>query len=213
MEKIILIGGGGHCRSVIDVLEQTSQYSIAGIVDIPSKKNTMVEGYPVIGCDSDLPQLVKNTTNFLITLGFVKWPNKRIKLYTTLKQLGARLAVVISPRAYVSPRAWIAPGTVIMHGAIVNTHAHIGPNTIVNSRALIEHDAHIGAHCHISTASVINGGCIIGDNVLVGSGSIIKQGLKITSGCIIGMGSVVRKSIHQPGIYAGNPFQQLDKGK
>ena len=33
MKKIVLIGGGGHCKSVIDVIEQEGQFTIVGIVD------------------------------------------------------------------------------------------------------------------------------------------------------------------------------------
>jgi len=211
MKKIILIGGGGHCRSVIDVLECAGTFEVAGIVDIPSKRNTVINGYPVIGSDADLPQLVKDYKNFFITLGFVKRPNKRIQLYTILKELNAQLPVIISPRAYVSSRAQIAPGTIVMHDAILNTNVRIGPNSIVNSRALIEHDTHIGAHCHISTASVLNGGCIVGNNVLIGSASVVKQEINICDNCIVGMGSLVRKPLMEPGTYAGSPLKRLDE--
>ena len=36
-EKLVLIGGGGHCRACIDVIERENKYQIAGIVDIKEK--------------------------------------------------------------------------------------------------------------------------------------------------------------------------------
>ena len=44
MNNIILIGGGGHCRSAIDVIEQDSQFRIVGIIDKPEKLDTAILG-------------------------------------------------------------------------------------------------------------------------------------------------------------------------
>ena len=78
-EKIILIGGGGHCKSCIDVIEQEGRFTIAGIVDVPEKKQHNVLGYPVIGTDADLEELIKTFPNMLITLGYIKSPIHRWK--------------------------------------------------------------------------------------------------------------------------------------
>jgi len=211
MNKIILIGGGGHCRACIDVIENDGHYQIAGILDIPEKNGGTVEGYPILGTDEDISRLVQKYNNFFITLGFVRHPNKRINIFNILKKTGVKLPVLISPRAYVSQKAKIAEGTIVMHDVLINTGASIGHNVIVNSKALIEHDARIGNHCHISTQAVVNVGCVIGDNVLIGSGTVLKQGVEIVSGCIIGMGAVVTKSLKVPAVYIGNPLKKLEE--
>ena len=102
-EKIILVGGGGHCKSCIDVIEQEGRFTIAGIVDIPEKKQNNVLGYPVIGSDADLAKLIKTFPNALITLGQIKSPKRRMELFSDLMQIGARFPVIQSPLAYVSP--------------------------------------------------------------------------------------------------------------
>ena len=149
-EKIILIGGGGHCKSCIDVIEQEGKYRIAGIVDVSEKLHQKVLGYEIIATDDDLPRLVNEYENFLITLGQIKSPEKRIRIFQTLKDLGAKLPVIISPLAYVSKHAEIGDGTIIMHHSLINAGAKIGSNCIINSKALIEHDAIIEDHCHIA---------------------------------------------------------------
>ena len=149
-EKIILIGGGGHCKSCIDVIEQQGKYLIAGIVDLSEKLHKKILNYEIIATDDDLPQLLNEYENFLITLGQIKSPDKRIRIFQTLREIGAKLPVIISPLAYVSKHAEIGDGTIIMHHSLINAGAKIGSNCIINSKALIEHDAIIEDHCHIA---------------------------------------------------------------
>ncbi|MFO8090861.1 MAG: hypothetical protein R6U13_13555 [Desulfatiglandaceae bacterium] len=77
-QSILLVGGGGHCKSCIDVIEQEGKYQIAGIVDLPEKQGQSVMGYAVLGTDGDLPELVRTYPNVLITLGQIKTPERRI---------------------------------------------------------------------------------------------------------------------------------------
>ena len=194
-EKIILIGGGGHCKSCIDVIEQEGRFDIAGIVDMPEKVGEKVLGYPVIGTDADLSALLKSFPNVLITLGQIKTPSRRMSLFEELESLGAKFPVVQSPLAYVSPHADIAEGTIIMHQALVNAGARVGRNCIVNTKALIEHDAVIEDHCHIATATIINGGVRVGTGTFVGSNAVTREYISICDNTVIGCGAQITKSI------------------
>lgn len=84
---IVLIGGGGHCKSCIDVIEQQGVHQIAGIVDLPEKLHQKILDYEIIATDDDLPDLVKEYENFLITLGHIKSPTRRMELFNDLKQM------------------------------------------------------------------------------------------------------------------------------
>lgn len=190
MEKIILIGGGGHCKSVIDVIEQQEKYQIAGIIDKKELIATEVLGYKIIGCDEDLPSLQKQFSNAIITVGQIKSNTLRVNLFETLKKLGFNMPVIISPLAYVSRHAFVDEGTVVMHAAIVNPQAKIGKNCIINSKALIEHDAVVEENCHISTGAIINGGVIVKANTFFGSNATSKE--YITVGGFIKAGSVAK---------------------
>ncbi len=203
--NIILIGGGGHCKACIDVIEQENKYTIAGIIDVPEKVGQTILDYPIIGSDEDLPKIAEKYDNFIITLGQIKTPNIRIELYTKIKALGKALPTIISPLAHVSKHSVIGEGTIIMHHAIVNSACKIGYNCIINSKALIEHDVMIQNHCHISTGTIVNGGVIIGAQCTLGSNSSIKENINITDNVTVGIGTVIIKNINQAGVYVGVP--------
>lgn len=201
---LILIGGGGHCKSVIEVAESAG-YEIKGILDMPDEVGKEVlPGHKVIGTDDEIPQYVEEC-DFVITVGFIKNPAIRIKLYNKVKAAGGRLATIIASTAHVSKYAELGEGTVIMHHAFVNAGAKIGDNCIINTFVNIEHDAEVGNQCHISTGTMVNGECKIGENCFIGSQSVCANCIEIASDIIVGAGSVVRKSIRVKGIYAGNP--------
>lgn len=201
---LILIGGGGHCKSVIEVAESAG-YEIKGILDMPDEVGKEVlPGHKIIGIDDDIPQYVEKC-DFVITVGFIKNPALRIKLYNKVKAAGGRLATIIASTAHISKYAELGEGTVIMHQAFVNAGAKIGDNCIINTFVNIEHDAEVGNQCHISTGTMVNGECKIGENCFIGSQSVCANCIEIASDIIVGAGSVVRKSICVKGIYAGNP--------
>ncbi len=192
MKEIILIGGGGHCKSVIDVIEQEGKFQIIGIVDKPELLGVKVLGYPVIGNDSDLADLSKKYRYALVTVGQIKSSSLRERLFKSAVKVGLTMPNIISPRAYVSKHAMIGQGTVIMHDALVNANAKIGENCIINSKALIEHDAIIEDFCHIATNAVINGAAIVRQGSFLGSGVITKQGVKVEKNSFIKAGSLVK---------------------
>ncbi|MEW5743965.1 MAG: acetyltransferase [Nitrospirota bacterium] len=208
-EALVLIGGGGHCRACIDVIEAAGNFSIAGIVDVNEKKGSNVLGYPLFAGDDELPSLMSAYRYFLITIGQVKSPDKRRQLFAMLKGLGAELPSITSPSARVSDHAAIGEGAIIMHGAIVGPGSRIGRNCIINTGAVIEHDCVIEDHCHISTGAVVNGECRIGGGTLVGSGSVLNNGLTISGNTIVGAGAVVTRSIDESGTYVGVPARKI----
>ena len=192
MEKIILIGGGGHCHACIDVIKLQGFFEVAGIIESSeiNSKSSVLE-YPVIGTDNDLKKYISQYKNVLITIGQIKRSSRRLTLFNLCKELGGIFPVIISPRAYISPNATIQEGTIVMHSATVNMGAAIGSNCIINSHALIEHDVSVGNHTHISTGAIINGNSQIGDECFVGSGSLVRNGIKVENNCLIGMGQTV----------------------
>ena len=179
MKEILLVGGGGHCKSVIDVIEEEGKYKIAGIVDKKELIGQKVLGYEIIGCDDDLEELFQKYQYAVVTVGQIKSNHVRVKLFNTLKEIGYKLPIIVSPLAYVSKYAMVQDGTVILHYALVNADARIGVNCIINTKSLIEHDVRIEDHCHISTATVINGGVIVKSDSFVGSNSTTKEYSKL----------------------------------
>lgn len=189
--KILLIGGGGHCKSVIDVIELEGKFEIAGIIEKDkSFIGKKVLDYEIIGCDNDLNKLVKKYNYAFITIGQIKNSAPRVKTFEYLKKIGFELPTIISPRAYVSKYASVNEGTIIMHYAMVNAGVKVGKNCIINTMALIEHDVVIEDHCHISTGAIINGNVVVKKESFIGSNSVVKEGIEIIESSFIKAGSV-----------------------
>lgn len=203
MKNLILLGGGGHCRSIIDVAENTG-YNILGILDLPTEVGKEICGYRILGTDDDICRFV-GQAHFIITIGQIKNAFTRKILFQRIIDSGGILETLISPLAYVSKRSKIGRGTVVLNYANVNTSSCIGDNVILNSFSNIEHDTTIGNHCHISTGAIVNGGCKIGDEVFIGSQSVVNQNIHITNQVTISSGSLVKKNILSKGLYSGNP--------
>jgi len=201
---LILIGAGGHSHACIDVIEQHGGYQIAGLIGMPDEMHDHHLGYAVIGTDKDLPELAKAFQYALITLGQIRTPAHRTRLYLQVVELGFQLPTIMAPSAYVSPHATLGAGTIVMHGAIVNAGASVGKNCIINTCALLEHDVTVADHCHISTGAILNGNTVIGSGSFVGSGTIIKEGASLGQGCLVGMGLAVRYNQPDNAQFAGH---------
>jgi sugar O-acyltransferase (sialic acid O-acetyltransferase NeuD family) len=190
MKEILLVGGGGHCKSVIDVIEQEGKYKIAGIIDKKELIGQEVLGYKIIASDNDLEMLFLKYKYALVTVGQIKSNSLRVKLFNILKEIGYVLPVITSPFAYVSKHAKIEEGTVVLHHALVNASVKVGTNCIINTKALIEHDSIVEGNVHISTGVIINGGVVVKENTFVGSNTTTKEYIELNG--FIKAGGVVK---------------------
>ena len=188
------MGGGGHCKSCVDVIESEKKYKIVGILE--KKKKNFLLNYKIFSESYLNKREIRNKYAF-VTVGQIKNYKIRVELFNKINKLGFKIPVIVSPLAYVSKHAVIGKGTIIMHGAIVNAGAVIGNNCIINTNSLIEHDVMIGDHAHISTEATINGGVVIKDKVFVGSRVIIKNNITIGESSIIGAGLYIKKNINK----------------
>ena len=191
MKKILLIGNGGHCKSCIDVIESTKKFKIIGMIDTNSIN---IGNYKTIGTEKNLNQIFKKTKNVHIAIGKIKISNSRLNLFKKLKKIGFSLPTIISPHSYVSKNAFLGEGTIIMHGAIVNSYVTIGKNCIINSKSLIEHDVTIGDETHVATNATVNGSVRVGKNCFIGSSSVIKQGISIKPNSFIRANYLVKEN-------------------
>jgi sugar O-acyltransferase (sialic acid O-acetyltransferase NeuD family) len=192
-DKIVLIGGGGNCHSVIDVIELEKKYEIIGIID--DNENLIgqeILGYKVIGNRTILAELFQSCKNVVVTIGFISPENNntRKEFFNQLKKIGFSLPKIISPLAYISKHAFVDEGTIIMHHALVNSNAKIGKNCIINTKALVEHDVVVGDNCHISTGAILNGNVVVKNNTFFGSNAVSKQGIEVDE--FVKAGSLVK---------------------
>jgi sugar O-acyltransferase (sialic acid O-acetyltransferase NeuD family) len=189
--SLLLVGAGGHAKACLDVIEAEGRFSVGGVVGLPAEVGRRLLDYPIIGSDADLAALLGAHPNAFISLGQVRTAQPRVRLFAELVQLGFQLPVIVSPLARVSRHAQLGAGTIVMHGAIVNSGAVVGRNCIINTHALIEHDTVIADHCHVSTAAVVNGGVTVGTGTFIGSNATVREAVRIGEQCVIGMGERV----------------------
>ncbi len=204
-KPLVLIGGGGHCVSCVDVIEQIGEYEIVGIVDTPDKVGTKLLGYSYIGTDADLKSLVQKYKNAFVTVGQLRTNTARKSLIQKLLECDAHIPTLISPRAYVSPTATIGRGSLVMHDTLVNAQAKIGDYCILNTKSLVEHDCEVGNYSHIATGAILNGAVQVGSDCFVGSHATVIQSVKIGSQVVIGAGVTIKKNLSDNKLVKDNP--------
>lgn len=202
-----MVGGGGHCKSVIDAALSAGR-EIRGILENPAYAGGDVLGFPVIGSDNDALAYI-GECEFVVSVGSIKDPSLRVRLFDGLKAQGAQMATIVASTARVSPFAQIGEGSVVLHNACVNACARVGANSIINTLANVDHDCEVGRHTHISTCSSLNGNVKVGDRVFIGSNTVVNHGVSIASDIVVGSGCLVHHRLTVAGTYAGNPLRRL----
>lgn len=192
-KKIILAGGGGHCKVIIDAIRKSGEFDIYGVVDPNIAPGKDILGVKVIGGDDMLPALFDKGLRYaFIGVGSVGDCGLRKKIGARLLNIGFKLPVIAHPGATIADRVELGAGTFVSAGAIINPGVRTGRNVIINTSSSVDHDCIIGDFVHIAPGAVLSGGIKIGDEAHVGTGARITQYLTIGRRCMIGAGQTVR---------------------
>ncbi len=209
-KKLLLIGGGGHCKSVLDCLLKTSQYTEISIIDKNENVGKFILGVPIIGCDDDLAKLYDTGYDFaFVTLGSIGDVSLRFKLFMILEKIGYKLPNIIDSSAIISKHVNIGKGIFIGKNVVINAGTVIGNGAIINTSSTIEHDCVVGEFAHIAPGAVLCGEVQIGANSHIGARSVIKQHVNVGKNTTIGMGSAVIHDITDSMIAYGNPCKEV----
>jgi sugar O-acyltransferase (sialic acid O-acetyltransferase NeuD family) len=209
-KKIVLLGGGGHCVSVLDTLLSLNQYNEIAISSKTDDIGTSVLNTPILYCDDELENLfLDGYKEGFITLGRDVCVRKR--LFNKLSCLGYRFPSIIDFSATISNFVKLNKGVFVGKNVVVNANVTIGSNAIINTSAVVEHDCIIGDFVHIAPGAVICGGASIGKGTLIGANSVVKPGIKIGKNSIIGVGSVIIEDIDDNMMVYGNSCRVFKK--
>ena len=197
-ERLVIVGAGGHAKSVFDSVDQ-EKYQIVGFLD--DRKSGTHMGFPILG------QRVEDvceyrSCKYIVAIGDI--PPRKL-WFERLQQQGLDVINIIDKSALVSPSARIGKGNFIGKYAIINADAVIGDNNVINTRALVEHECVVGSHTHLSTNSVINGNVIVQDGVFLGSCAVCIGQLTVGKNTVIGAGSVIIKDVEPEVTVVGVP--------
>lgn len=212
MKKLLLVGGGGHCKSVIDSVLDSNKYDDIKIVDLKENIGKDILGIKIIGTDECLEKLHKSGYEYaFVTLGSIGNPKIRIKLYNILKKIGFKIPIIIDKSAIISKNCNIKEGAYIGKNVVINTGSIIEKCSIINTGSIVEHDCNIEEFVHIASGSVLGGNVTIKRNSHIGSNSTIRQQIVISENVVIGIGSVVVKNIENNILAYGVPCRMVKR--
>lgn len=209
MKKIVLIGGGGHSKVIIDIINSTKEYEIVGLTEKNSDVKSILD-IPILGDDSILEELFNKGIEYaFISIGISEGRKLRNILYNKVKKIGYKCPTLIHKQAIISSYSEIREGTCVMAGAIINPNTTIGINSVINTGVIIEHDCFIGNNIFVSPGSILAGGITVKDNSFIGMGSKILEGRIIGSNVTIGAGAVVTNDIPDNSVAVGVPAKVI----
>jgi sugar O-acyltransferase (sialic acid O-acetyltransferase NeuD family) len=190
-----LLGGSGHCKVIIDIIQKSKLDFIEGIIDNNPIRNEIFN-IPII----KQPNIdFFNSISLIISIG-----DNRIRK-RIVNQISTHYLTAIHPSSIIAKNVIIEEGTVIMANTILNPDVKIGKHCIINSGAVIEHDCHLENYVHVSPNVALAGNVIIGEGAHIGIGACVIQGIKIGKWTKIGAGTVVIKDIPDYAVVVGNP--------
>ena len=189
MEDIVLVGFGGHGKSVADAVESGNEYRIYGYTDLHDNHNE----YRFLGTDDVLQELFTNgITRAFLCVGYLGKGILREKLDDKLKALGFSFPVIIDPTAVISKKAKIGDGTFVGKGAVINAEATIGRHCIINTGAIVEHECKIDDFTHVAVGAILCGQVSVGKAALIGANATVIQCREVKEREIVPAGVVVR---------------------
>ncbi|MBF0448777.1 MAG: acetyltransferase [Magnetococcales bacterium] len=197
-EAVILLGGGGHARVLIDVLKKINKINnLYGILDPKAlEMGTTRYGVPVLGTEQALAdRFVPEQFQLVNGLGSIGSTQKRRSLFNRYRRRGYSFISIIHPSAQLSADIILGAGCQIMAGAIVQSGSGLGDNVLVNTGAIVDHECQVGSHVHLAPGAVVSGGVCIKPGAHIGCGATIVQGINIGEGAVVGAGAVVIRDV------------------
>ncbi len=198
---VVIIGGGGHAKVVIESLRASGQ-AVAAIVDAdPTPREVL--GVPVVGDDLKLPELkAQGLSQLFVAIGDNRL---REKLGRKAQGLGFVLVNAIHPSAVTSPSAKLGQGVAVMAGVAINADTEVGDLTIINTGVVVDHDGRLGVACHLGPACALAGGVTVGDHAFLGVGVRVIPGVTIGADTTVGAGGVVVRDLPEAVLAIGVP--------
>lgn len=207
--KVIIIGGGGHSKSIISLINDLNQFTIVGYTDL-KEKNDIQEKY--IGVDEEI--LKADIKDIIIGVNYLYSPlNRELRktIINKFENLTFNFPVIIAKNSCIAGNVKINQGTIVFNAVTVNTSTTIGKHCILNTGCIIEHDCVLSENVFIGPGAIICGHTKIGKNTFIGAGAILSDSINIVENVIVGAGANVVGDINESGLYLGNPAKKINK--
>ena len=193
---IVVYGGGGHGKSVIDLVRVLGQYHVVGVIDDGLKKGTDVMGVPVLGGGDQLPHLAKEGVRLAINaVGGIGDITSRIQVFQRLLEAGFGFPTIIHPTAFVEPTARLSQGVQVFPHAYIGSDTEVGFGTIINTAAIVSHDCRLGAYVNVAPGALLAGAVTLDEGVLIGMGTTLNLNVTVGSKARIGNSAVIKEDV------------------
>ena len=215
--KVIIYGGGGLSKMIIEAVRVLGTYQIVGVIDDNMRKGTDVIGIPVIGGANMLSRLVKDGIRLAVnSVGGIGSYQVRLDVFLKLAKEGFVCPVIVHPSAHIDPSARLESGVLVLAQSYVSGNAIVGMGTLINNSVVVSHDCVLGICTNLSPGVKIAGDVIIEDFAQLGMNATVNIGVKVGKECLIGNGATIKKDV-PPGthVYAGTiwPIYKPNKNK
>lgn len=186
--RLLVVGAGGHGRSVAEAAELLGDFKIVGFLDDSLPVNEEIWGVPILGAVNSMANHRSVCDQVIVAIG-----NNAVRelLMQQLADAGFNFAKVIHPRAFVSPSAVLGSGSSVMAGAVVGTEAQLGMGAIVNCGAVVDHHAIVEDFGHLGVNASMAGGTSLGRGAWMQAGLALGYGVKIAPKTILVPGKAV----------------------
>lgn len=200
-KAILVYGGSGHGKSVIDLLRAIGSYDIHGIIDEGMSTDQKVMGVRVVGGYDELTEIhaqeIRLTANAIGGIGDIM---SRVHVFNRLASAGFFCPPLIHPTALVEPTAKLAAGVQVFPHAYVGSDASIGFGCIINTGAIISHDCIVGDYSNIAPGAILAGAVQVGEAALIGMGVTINLNTTIGPRAHIGNSATVKSDVPAGGV-------------
>lgn len=207
-EPVVILGGGGHARVVLDTLRCLG-WPVLGVLVPDLAPGSDWHGVKVLGDDDWLASPVEAAC----AIGIGAVPGRmalRQTLFARAIQLGRSVPSLIHPAAFVSRAAQLQAGVQIMAGAVIQPGVCLAANALVNTGARIDHDCTVGTGAHLAPGAILCGNVRIGVSAFVGAGAVVLPGVTVGDGAEIAAGATVTQHVPPWHRYIpGHPLKPL----
>jgi len=200
----VVLGAGGHARSVVDVLERAGHRVVAVAGEVPEGEAWHVDVVPDDRAAFEM--IAAQGLHAVVAIGSNP---ARTRLVRELVARGASVPPVVAATATVSPHSIVGSGSVVLEHAHVGPASRLGDAVVVNTAAVVEHDCRVGVGVHVAPGAVLLGGASVGDGALVGSGARVLPRVSVGAGVTVGAGAVVTRHVADGETVVGAPAAPL----
>ncbi len=211
MPGLLILGAGGHGRSLIELLRAQGagcHWDIAGLLDA-NPPAAPVLGVPVMGTEAALPALWQQGLRHVVLA--IGHNATRLAAAARLRALGFDFPTLVHPSAILAASASLGEGTVVLPRVVLGAGARVGAFAILNSGCVVEHDAEIGEGAHIAPGAVLPGHVSVGARALLGAGSCCVVGARIGADAVVAAGAAVTQEVAAGAMVGGVPARALGK--